>query len=138
MMKSYKLIILLASTLLFAGCGNAGMFVASNNTQVELSEGNYSIIAKNVTGSSESAYILGASYSWGMATNALGLIPLGEGKTLYKDAREDLWANFEAANFPVEGKKLALVNIQYDSGTTNFVLYTKAKVTITADVIEFD
>ncbi|MBO6586925.1 MAG: hypothetical protein JJ953_12525 [Gracilimonas sp.] len=138
MMKSYTIIVLLTSVLVLAGCGNAGVFVASNNTQVELSEGNYSIVAKNVSGTSESAYILGASYSWGMATNAVGLIPIGDGKMLYKDAREDLWANFEAANSPVEGRKLALVNIQYDAGTTNLVLYTKAKVTITADVIEFD
>ncbi|MGN8224480.1 DUF6567 family protein [Gracilimonas sp. BCB1] len=137
-MKSYTLIILLGSVLILTGCGNSGMFVASNNTQVELSEGNYSIVAKNINGSSESSYILGASYSWGMATNAIGLIPLGDGKMLYKDAREDLWANFEAANSPVEGRKLALVNIQYDAATTNLVLYTKAKVTITADVIEFD
>ncbi|MEQ8523170.1 MAG: hypothetical protein RIB15_00640 [Gracilimonas sp.] len=138
MMKSYTLLALLVSVLLFTGCGNAGMFVASNSTEVQLKEGNYTIVAKNVTGTAESAYILGGSYSWGMATNSMGLIPLDGSKTLYKDARENLWTNFEAQNSPAEGRKLALVNIQYDSGTTNFVLYTKAKVTITADVIEFE
>ena len=137
-MKSYILIGLSAILLLFAGCGNAGMFVASNSTEVQLQEGNYKIVAKNVTGTAESAYILGGSYSWGMATNAMGLIPLSGSKTLYKDARENLWSSFEAQNSPVEGRKLALVNIQYDSGTTNLLVYTKAKVTITADIIEFE
>lgn len=110
------------------------MFVASNSTEVQLQQ----IVATNVTGTAESAYILGGSYSWGMVTNSMGLIPLKGSKTLYKDAREQLWTTFEAQHAPVEGRKLALVNIQYDAGTTNFVLYTKAKVTITADVIEFE
>lgn len=137
-MKSYTILSLLAVTLLFAGCGNAGVFVASNSTNVNLEEGNYSIVAKNITGTAETAYLFGASYSWGMATNSMGLIPMGGTKTLYKDAREALWNNFESEYSSVEGRKLALVNIQYDAATSNFFFYTDAKVTITADVIEFD
>ncbi|SMO66913.1 DUF6567 family protein [Gracilimonas mengyeensis] len=137
-MKSYQLGALFLLVLLFTGCSNSGMFIASNSTEVQLNEGNYTIVAKNVTGSAESAYILGGSFSWGMATNSFGLIPLEGSKTLYKDARENLWINFEAEHEPIEGKKLALVNVQYDGATSNFILYTKAKVTITADVIEFE
>jgi hypothetical protein len=137
-MKSYTILSLLAVTLLFAGCGNAGVFLASNSTAVNLEEGNYTIVAKNVTGTAETAYLFGASYSWGMATNSMGLIPMGGTKTLYKDAREALWNNFENEYSTVEGRKLALVNIQYDAATSNFFLYTDAKVTITADVIEFE
>lgn len=137
-MKSYTIVSLLAVAFLFTGCGNAGMFVANNSTEVQLQQGNYTIVAKNVTGSAESAYVFGASYSWGMATNSMGIIPVGGTKTLYKDAREALWNNFEAEYSSVEGKKLALVNIQYDAATTNFFVYTNAKVSITADVIEFE
>lgn len=137
-MKSYSILTLLAITLLFTGCGNAGVFLASNNTSVNLEEGNFTIVAKNVTGTAEVSYLFGASYSWGMATNSMGLIPMGGTKTLYKDARENLWNNFETEYSSVEGKKLALVNIQYDAATSNFFLYTDAKVTITADVIEFE
>lgn len=137
-MKSYTILSLLMVTLLFAGCGNAGVFVASNSTEVQLQEGNFTIAAKNITGSAETAYLFGVSYSWGMATNSMGLIPIGGTKTLYKDAREALWNNFETEYSSVEGRKLALVNIQYDAATSNFILYTGAKVTITADVIEFE
>lgn len=81
-MKSYTFIILMAVAFLLTGCGNAGMFMASNSTEVQLKEGNYTIVAKNVTGTSEISYLFGASYSWGVATNSVGIIPL-EGKKCY-------------------------------------------------------
>lgn len=137
-MKPHSLLILLAAGLLLSACGHSGAFIASNSTQVQLQEGNYHIIAKNVTGSAESAYVLGISTSWGITTSSFGLIPLSGSKTLYKDAREELWTVFEEKYTPVENGKLALVNIQYDAATTNYLLYTKAKITITADVIEFE
>ncbi len=129
---------LFALSLLISGCGNSGAFLASNSTDVQLSQGNYQIVAKNVTGSAESSYILGASHSWGITTQSFGLFPLQGTKTLYKDAREELWTNFEEQYTSVEGKKLALVNIQYDAATSNYFVYTHAKITITADVIEFE
>ena len=137
-MKSYSFIILMAVALLLTGCGNAGMFVASNSTEVQLKEGNYTIVAKNVTGTSEISYLFGASYSWGVATNSVGLIPLDGNKMLYKEARESLWDNFEKQGESIEGRTLALINIQYDSNTANFFVYTKASVSITADIIEFE
>lgn len=137
-MKSYQFIILMAVAFLLTGCGNAGMFVASNSTEVQLKEGNYTIVAKNVTGTSEMSYLFGASYSWGVATNSVGLIPLDGDKMLYKEARESLWDNFEKQGESIEGRTLALINIQYDSNTTNFMIYTKASVSITADIIEFE
>ena len=137
-MKYSLLLTLLAASFLFSGCGNSGAFIASNSTKVQLHEGNYQIIAKNVTGSAKSAFILGASMSWGITTNSFALIPLNRSKSLYKDAREDLWTTFEEQYTTVEGKKLALVNIQYDAATSNYILYTDAEITITADVIEFE
>ncbi|MEQ9035218.1 DUF6567 family protein [Gracilimonas sp.] len=137
-MKSYTFIILMAVAFLLTGCGNAGMFVASNSTEVQLKEGNYTIVAKNVTGTSETSYLFGASYSWGVATNSVGIIPLDGNKMLYKEARESLWDNFEEQGESIEGRTLALINIQYDSNTSNFMVYTKASVSITADIIEFE
>tara|TARA_R110002096_G_scaffold52194_1_gene136128 strand:- start:2774 stop:3187 length:414 start_codon:yes stop_codon:yes gene_type:complete len=137
-MKSYLIIILIALAFLLTGCGNTGMFVASNSTEVQLKEGNYTIVAKNVTGTSEISYLIGASYSWGIATNSVGIIPLDRNKMIYKEARESLWDNFEKQGESIEGRSLALINIQYDSNTTNFLVYTKASVSITADIIEFE
>ncbi len=137
-MKSYQIFILVAMAFLHTGCGNTGMFVASNSTEVQLKEGNYTIVAKNITGTSETSYLFGASYSWGIATNSIGIIPLDRNKMIYKEARESLWDNFEKQGETIEGRTLALINIQYDSNTTNFMVYTKASVSITADVIEFE
>jgi hypothetical protein len=137
-MKSYTFIILMAVAFLLTGCGNAGMFMASNSTEVQLKERNYTIVAKNVTGTSEISYLLGVSYSWGVATNSIGMIPLEGNKMLYKEARESLWDNFEKQGESIEGRTLALINIQYDSNTVNFLVYTKASVSITADIIEFE
>ena len=91
-----------------------------------------------MTGTSEASFLLGASYSWGVATNSAGIIPLDGNKMLYKKARESLWDNFEKQGESIEGRTLALINIQYDSNTTNFMVYTKASVSITADIIEFE
>lgn len=137
-MKSYSFIILMTVAFLLTGCGNTGMFVASNSTEVQLKEGNYTIVAKSVTGTSEISYLFGASYSWGVATNSIGIIPLEGKKMLYKEARESLWDNFEKQGESIEGRRLALINIQYDSNTTNFMVFTKASVSITADIIEFE
>lgn len=138
-MKRYSLVsILFAISLIMTGCGNSGAFIASNTTQVELSEGNYRVVATNVSGSAETAYIFGGSISWGITTDSFGLIPLGGSDMLYKDAREALWNEYEDKNSSVTGKKLALVNIQYDAKTVNYFIYTKAAITITADVVEFE
>lgn len=137
-MNRYLILSLLVFSFILSGCGNSGAFIASNSTEVQLHEGNYQILAKNITGTAESAYILGGSHSWGLATQSFGLIPLKGSKTMYKNAREELWTTFEEQYTSVEGKKLALVNVQYDAATRNFIFYTHAKITITADVIEFE
>lgn len=137
-MKPLNILLIGVVSVLILGCGHAGMFLASNTTQVNLKEGNYRVIATNVTGEASHAYLLGVSYSWGITTNAFGLIPIGGSSAIYKNAREQLWSNFEEDEYPVEGKSLALINVQYDSETTNFGIYTRAKVTLTADVIEFE
>lgn len=137
-MKNNFLTLIILLSVLITGCGNSGAFVASNSTQTHLKEGNYQIKAINVVGTAESAYLIGVSHSLGVATQSFGLIPLKGNKTLYKDAREDLWRNYTQNYSSPTGKSLALINVEYDADTINYLFYTKARVTITADIIEFE
>lgn len=137
-MKLYVIPTILILSLFITGCGNSGAFLAVNSTEVQLQESNYQIKAINVTGTAEASHVLGLSHSLGLTTQTFGLIPLKGSKTLYKDAREDLWKSYEEQYSSPEGKSLALINIEYDAATVNYLLYTKARVTITADVIEFE
>ncbi|MGM0589505.1 MAG: DUF6567 family protein [Bacteroidota bacterium] len=140
MMRRLNLIItLVISAVLVSACGNSGAFLASNTTEVHLKEANYNIVATNMSGMAETSYVIGASVSWGPTTNSYGLIPLGEATTtsLYKDAQDELWANIREAVGDIENRQLALVNVRYDASTANYFFYTWAKITVTADVIEF-
>ena len=53
------------------------------------------------------------------------------------EALENLWKEYEEKHGSVIGKKLALVNVRYDSDALNLILYTKAKISIRADIVEF-
>jgi hypothetical protein len=136
-MKNQVLLFLVAA-LLLGGCTSSGAFLAANQTIVNLEDGNYSIAASNVMGESESAYILGLSYSTGLSASTLAIARVeGTGK-LYAEALENLWSNFEMSGEEIEGQKLALTNVRYDSDILNLVLYTKVKVTVRADIVRFD
>jgi hypothetical protein len=50
---------------------------------------------------------------------------------------ENLWKDFEGKQGPVEGRRLALTNVRYDTDSHNFLLYSDMKLAIRADVIEF-
>jgi hypothetical protein len=56
---------------------------------------------------------------------------------LYKEAVENLWANFADEHGSPEGRRLALVNVRYDTDNLNLLVYTKPKVSIRADIVEF-
>jgi len=73
----------------------------------------------------------------GMTTNTLALVRVDGTGMLYKEALDDLWKNYEAAHGPVEGKKLALINVHYDADILNLIVYTRPKITVRADVVEF-
>lgn len=137
-MKLYTILSLFVLSFFVTGCGNSGAFLAANLTEVQLHKNNYQLKALNVTGTAEAAHILGVSHSFGLTTQTFGLIPLKGSETLYKDAREDLWRSYNEMYESPEGKSLALVNVEYDGATINYLLYTKARVTITADVVEFE
>lgn len=124
-------------SILFSGCFTSGLFTAANITNVELSKGNYKVVATSIIGQSHAGYLLGASFGIGMYTQTYAVIPLQKDRQLYKLAIENLWKNFEIKYGSPLGRKLALVNVRYDSQALNLGVYTSPKVTIIADVIEF-
>jgi len=83
---------------------------------------NYKIITRGATGESSAGYLLGFTAAMGITTNTLALIRVEGTRMLYKEALDILWKSYEAANGSAEGKKLALVNVHYDSDALN--LYT--------------
>jgi len=128
---------LLVSLIILSSCANNGMFVGLNQTSVELGEANYEIVASNVLGQSQAGYVLGFSAPLGAATNTFAVARVNGTGMLYKEALEDLWKNFEAEHGKIDGRKLALANLRYDSEALNLVVYTEVKVFIRADIIEF-
>lgn len=134
MKKIYLLAFL--SVFIMTGCINSGAFISTNRTNVNLGEGDFLIAAANVTGEASSGHLIGFSYSNGLAANTVALIRV-KGGQLYADALESLWQNFEERYGPVSGKKVALTNVRYDADILNLFLYTNVKVTVRADVVEF-
>jgi hypothetical protein len=132
-----RIALALALSACLWGCAPAGLFPALNLTQVELSEGNYQIMATNVAGEAEASYLVGLSFSNGMMTQTLALYRLKGTGMLYKEAIEDLWTNYEAQHGKAEGRKLALVNVRYDADPLNLLVYARARISVRADVVEF-
>lgn len=138
-MKQKTLLLLLAPFVIafLSSCSTGGAFIAHNVTNVELSEPNFNYIARNVEGSSSADYLIGVSYSTGFMANSMSLIRIGGTAKLYDSAIQNLWNNFEEKFGPTNGKKLALVNVRYDTDILNLLVYTQTKLFISADVIEF-
>lgn len=136
MRKVHILIIL--GVFLVSGCSNTGAFLAGNQTIVNLNEGNYSITATNVTGESQAGYILGVSYSNGLAAGSLAIARVEGTGMLYAEALENLWASYEAEYGEIIDGKLALTNVRYDADILNLVVYTQVKVTVRADIVKFN
>ena len=122
---------------ILSGCASSGMYMSSSLTNVELSEANYNIVARSVSGEARAGYILGASFGVGMYAQVFGVARVSGEKALYKAAMENLWNNFEADHGRAEGRNLALVNVRYDIDALNLFVYTQPILTIQADVIEF-
>jgi len=138
MRQQYFVLLLFAFLMTILGCAaNTGTFLAVNQTTVELSQPNYQIVATNLTGEAVADYFLGASFSMGAVTNTVALIRVNGTGMLYQEALENLWAHYEKKFGSVEGKKLALINVRYDSQVINLFFYTQAKISVRADVIEF-
>lgn len=136
-MKNAIAAIIIVSALFISGCSTSGAFLSANQTQVNLERANYTITATNVSGYSESAYVLGLSYSTGFTTTTFAAGRVEGTGMLYKEALEDLWINYEKDNGTINGKRLALANVRYDTDILNLIIYTKVMVGVRADVIEF-
>ena len=130
-------VVLILLTVSFTGCLNTGMFLSANVTDVRLSEANYDIVATNITGSSRAGYILGFSYGPGALVSTAAIARVSGTGMLYKEALENLWKNYEIDHGPREDKRVALVNVHYDTDILNLILYTEVKLFIHADVLEF-
>jgi len=137
MKKSISILSFIAIASFFSGCASAGFNASAHLTNVGLSSNNYRIVATNVTGEASSAGILGASFGMGIHALQFSIIPITANRTLYKNAMQDLWTNFELKNGKPTDRTLALVNLRYDAEALNTLFYTKMKVVVIADVVEF-
>jgi len=135
--KLFIAIFIMFIIMTFLGCASTGMYVTMNQTHVELSKPNFKIKAVNVGGEAEISYIIGVSYSIGAITECLGLIGMGDIGSLYTTAINNLWKNYEKKYGPIINQKLALTNVRYDTDILNLGVYTRLKLKVCADVIEF-
>lgn len=130
--------LVLGGFLLLSGCASTGLTVSSHLTDVQLTGANYRIIATNVSGEGSADAVLGVSLGVGFGTSQVALIPLKKSRRLYNTAMKNLWDSFEAQHGPVANRRLALVNMRYDSDALNLFVYTKVNTVVTADVVEFE
>ncbi|HZY78913.1 MAG TPA: DUF6567 family protein [Cyclobacteriaceae bacterium] len=136
-MKTFVTIMIFALAILVGGCASTGLTASSHITNVQLTNPNFRVVATNVSGEASSKGVLGVSYGFGIATTQLAIIPLTEDRMLYKNAIKNFWSNFEATHGSVSDRKLALVNVRYDSESLNLFFYTKVTTVVVADVVEF-
>jgi hypothetical protein len=136
--KTIFLFLFLLIMICLSSCTTGGSFLANNVTNVELSNPNFNIVAKNLEGHSKASYLIGISFSTGSITNTLALVRIGGTAKLYDDAIQNIWEKYTEKHGDTEGKKLVLANIRIDNDMLNLLVYTQTEMYITADVIEFE
>lgn len=137
-MKNLYAALLLFSIISISGCSSSGAFYSANLTEVQLSEANYEMVATNVSGEASAAYLLGLSTGIGaQQMQTIALARLSGSGAIYGEAIKNLWQNFQDEHGKVEGRNLALINVRYDTDALNLILFTKPKVSVRADVVEF-
>jgi hypothetical protein len=72
-----------------------------------------------------------------MYAQVIGIARVSGDRNLYQTAMDNLWENFESRHGRAEGRNLALVNLRYDVDALNLFFYTRPRLNIQADVIEF-
>jgi hypothetical protein len=138
MPRIVRLCIASAAMLLFGtGCASSGVFPSAHITNVELSSGNYSVVATNVAGEASAAYLFGVSAAIGTEMRTVARFRIQGEPLLYQQAIRNLWQNFEAVHGTAAGRSLALVNVRFDAEALNVVIYTRPLISVRADVIEF-
>ncbi len=138
MNRCRRMLPVLVSAGVLAGCATSGVFPSATLTAVELSEANFRVVATDVGGTATAGYVFGLSGGFGIGIQTLAVARIeGEGD-LYAAALRDLWRTFEEVEGPVTGRRLALVNVRHDTEALNLFVYTRPTVWIRADVVEFD
>ncbi len=103
-----------------AGCASSGQWHDQTNTGVTLSTNNYKIVKAGAKGESSGFYLF-------------GVIPIVSPN--YAEAKENL---YKAVNEKMEGRSIALANQTQDHSSIYVILFSIPKLTITADVVEFN
>lgn len=125
-MKKQSPILLIAPLavvlLVTAGCASSRVEndMPSTETQVSLTHGNYKMIKAGAEGRSYGFRFL------------LGVIPITAPSTAA--ARADLYRHVDQ---PINGRSVALINVNEDRSTTWLLLFSVPKIVITGDVVEF-
>ena len=134
-----NILILVSGTLMISlfGCGTMGTFRGNNITNVELSQPNFNIVAKDLEGSASQGYLFGISVPQDLDVGIIGLIKISGEDKPFAAAVKKLCDDYRDKHGDPEGKKLALINIRQDTKVVNALVYAEAKIYITADVIEF-
>lgn len=108
-------------SLLITGCASQGEFRGqSTGTQISLAGNNYKVIKAGATGQSSGFRLL-------------GIIPLSSPN--YGEAKAAL---YKSVGEPLTGRSVALANQTEDRSSMYLILFSIPKVTITADVVEFN
>ena len=111
----------LCSTLL-VGCSSprGGRFDSATGTGVHLGESNYSIVKANAVGTSKGFRLL-------------GILPFSNPS--YSNAKSKL---YDSVGEDMRGRSIALSNQSEDRSTLYLILFSIPKITLSADVIEFN
>lgn len=129
--------LLIVPLVLLGGCASSGVFPTAHRTEVGLDGPHFEVVATNVEGEASAAYLFGVSAAFLTEMQTVALFRIEGSGRLYAEAIADLWSNFEAQNGPATGRSLALVNVRYDSEATNLIVYTRPRIIVRADVVEF-
>ena len=108
------------STVLLTGCISSGSKLADSSDNVQLNQGNYTVVKANAIGTSRGFKLL-------------GLIPLN--RASYAAAKKDLYKSVDGK---IDGRSIALSNQSEEKSSLYLILFSVPKITISADVIEFD
>ena len=108
-------------TLLATGCASQGEFRGqATGTQISLAGNNYKVIKAGAIGQSTGFRLL-------------GIIPFASPN--YAEAKASL---YKSVGEPLTGRSVALANQTEDRSSVYLILFSIPKVTITADVVEFN
>ncbi len=114
-----KMMIIVLAGLTLCGCSSMGGNIPhGNTTQTVLDKGNYTMLCPAARGESKGFRLL-------------GIIPFAA--PTHSKAMSDLYKSID-----VKGKSTSLVNVSQEYSSSYFILFSIPKITITADVIEFN